>query len=310
MKKIFLHTLLLFSATVSLFGQAFVDKGYHPRLTAVGRSVFAMTKDASLIFYNPSSIGFETSANVFANYTNLYPEIINDNLNVMNAGGAYALGEIGVVGVAISQFAPNFWNEQTMIGSFATRMFDEDLSVGGSVKILRWSSDAPQGTNAVPEPALSFTGFTFDAGAVYVLRDVAEENDLYLGVSVSNLTQPSVATNGSADAALPMAMNVGANYHSKKYNYNILAGAVITNGDLRITFGGELLALRSQMMGVTSEFFVRAGAGRITAVDSQGEYNGGFGLKIDRFIVDYAYSYQAFVRFVGGISSISVGYEW
>ena len=70
------------------------------------------------------------------------------------------------------------------------------------------------------------------------------------------------------------------------------------------------MALRSSLGGVESEFFVRLGGGRLTAEDSQGEYNGGFGLKIDSFIIDFSYSYQAFMRNVGGISSISVGYEW
>jgi hypothetical protein len=215
-----------------------------------------------------------------------------------------------VVGFGISQFSPNHWSEQVFIGSFATRIISDDLSLGASVKILRWSADAPQGENAIPEPALTYTGFTFDAGVSYVISEIAEENDLTIGASLLNITQPSVASNGSADAALPMALHTGAQFHSRKFQYSILAGAIFSGDDIKITFGGELMALRSNLGGVASEFFVRIGGGRVTAEDSQGEYNGGFGLKVDRFVIDFSYSYQAFVRNVGGISSISVGYEW
>ncbi len=310
MRKTYIHIIFTLLFTGALFGQAFVDKGFHPKSTALGRSVVAMTKDASLLYYNPAAIGFETSANVFAGYANLYPSIDGDNMNLMNAGGAYSLGSIGVIGIGVSQFSPNHWSEQVFIGSFATRMFGEDLSVGASVKVLRWSADAPQGENAVPEPALSYTGFTFDAGISYIIPEIAEENDLSVGASIVNITQPSTASNGSSDAALPMSLNAGAMFHSRKYNYSVMAGTMLSDGDVKITIGGELMALRSSLGGVESEFFVRLGGGRLTAEDSQGEYNGGFGLKIDSFIIDFSYSYQAFMRNVGGISSISVGYEW
>lgn len=293
-----------------LFSQAFVDKGYHSKATALGRAVTALTSDASLVFYNPAAIGFTSSGNIFTNYANLYPEISDANMNVLNAGGAYSLGQIGVIGIAVSQFAPDFWNEQTFVGTFATRMFDENLSLGANLKILRWSAESPQGENAVPEPALSFTGLTFDIGATYLLQDIFEENDLQIGCSVINLTQPSVASNGSSDAILPMEINVGGAYVSRKFNYTILSGVTIKNSELKITFGTEINALRTSFAGIESNFLIRFGGGRIAVKDSQGEYNGGFGLKIDQFMIDYSYSYQAFIQHVGGISSISLGYEF
>ncbi len=300
----------LFLVSSQAFSQAFADKGYHSRTTALGRSVTALTSDASLIFYNPASIGFAQSMNIFSNYTNLYPEVIEANMNVLNAGGVYPLGPIGVIGIAMSQFAPDFWNEQTFIGSFATRIFNEDISVGANIKILRWSAESPQGENAVPEPSLSYSGFTFDIGGVYVLRNIVEENDVHIGVSLMNLTQPSVANNGSSDATLPMEINIGSAYVSRTFNYSILSGMTIRKGELKITVGTEINALKTTLVGVESEFFVRFGGGRFTVKDSQGEYNGGFGLKVDGLLIDYSYSYQAFIQHVGGISSLSLGYEF
>ncbi len=287
-----------------------MDKGFHSKATALGRAVTALTSDASLIFYNPAAIGFASSGNIFTNYANLYPEISDAHMNVVNAGGVYSLGQIGVVGIAVSQFAPDFWNEQTFIGSFATRMFDENLSLGVNLKVLRWSAESPQGDNAVPEPSLSFTGFTFDIGATYILQNIFEENDLQIGCSIMNLTQPSVASNGSANAVLPMEVNLGGAYVSRKYNYTILSGVTFRNSELKITFGTEINALKTSFAGIESNFLVRFGGGRIAVKDSQGEYNGGFGLKIERLMIDYSFSYQAFIQHVGGISSVSLGYEF
>lgn len=310
MKKNFYIFVLVLFIPLAAYAQTFVDKGYHPKITAVGRSVVALTEDAALMFYNPASIGFTQSVNVFASYTNLYPDIIDENMNVVNAGAAYPIGALGVVGVGVSQFSPKFWSEQIFIGSFATRMLMDNLSLGGSVKILRWSAEAPQGENAVPESPLSYTGFTVDIGTTYFIAEVMEENDLYLGASLLNITQPPTAHDGSSDAVLPMEVNVGTAYVSRKFNYKILAGIGIRKEGVRVSFGFDMTALKVHLMGVENEFYVRFGGGRLTAQDSQGEYNGGFGMKIDNIVIDYSYSYQAFIRHVGGISSISVGYEF
>ncbi|MBI2430161.1 MAG: type IX secretion system membrane protein PorP/SprF [Ignavibacteriales bacterium] len=310
MRKILLTFVVLSILSIEVSAQAFIDKGYHPKSIAVGRAVTASTGDASLLFYNPASIGFLSTGHVFTGFSNLYPDITDENMNLITGGGAYSLGSIGTVGVVVSQFSPNFWNEQMFIGSFATRMFLEDLSVGGSVKILRWSAEAPQGQNAVPEPVLSYTGFTLDVGATYIATEVYEENDIQIGVSLLNITQPSVASNASPDGVLPMEVHLGGAYVSRKFNYSVLSGIVVREGEMKIMLGSEINALKTSIAGIESMFLVRFGGGRVAEIDSQGEYNVGFGLKISSFVFDYSYSYQAFSNHVGGISSISLGYEF
>ncbi len=294
-----------------MYSQAFVDKGgYHAKLTALGRSVVAMTGDPALLFYNPAAIGFTRSTMVFTNYTNLYPEVTDANMNMFAMGGSYSFENIGTFGIGITQFSPRFWAERTIVGTYATTMFDENLSIGVNAKLLMWSSEAPQGDYADPEPGLSYNGFTFDVGASYRIPEIFEQNDLQLGFSLLNITQPSVAVNSSDDAILPMELCGGAAYISRKYGYEILSGFIVKESELKITFGTEINALTTTIVGVDGAFFVRFGGGRVTKKDSQGEYNGGFGLKVEKFIIDYSYSYQAFISKVGGISSISLSYEF
>ena len=296
--------------SAELFSQAFSDKGYHPRITALGRSVVAMKDEVGLLFYNPASIGFGNSVQAFAGFTDLYPVVSDDNLNVMNAGLTYPLAEIGTIGVGLSQFSPNFWSERTIVVSFASRMLNENLSFGASAKILSWSAAAPRGENAVPEPALSFTGVSFDAGVLFVLPEIFEQNDLQLGLAFTDITQPSVASNGSSNASLPIQLSAGAALISHKYHYSILSGISMKDGDTKVTIGYEISALKTSAFGIDGEFVIRAGGGRIISSNSQGEYNGGFGIIVDKVKIDYSYSYQAFIINVGGISSVSLGYEF
>jgi hypothetical protein len=68
--------------------------------------------------------------------------------------------------------------------------------------------------------------------------------------------------------------------------------------------------MKTSTFGVDAEFIVRIGGGRIISTLSQGEYNGGFGIVVEKVKVDYSYSYQAFIQNVGGISSIALSYEF
>ncbi len=300
--------MMVLTASV-LHAQAFVDKGFHPRMTALGRSVTAIGNDVSALPYNPAAIGFTRSAQVSAGFTELYPLVVDDNLNVMNAAASYGIDGLGAFGIAVSQFSPNFWSERTIIVAGATDQLFEHLSLGGSMKILSWSAEAPSGEFAVPEPAISFTGVSFDAGAVYQIPEIFEENDLNIGVALTDLLSPTISTAGSDDG-IPLTMSAGVAFMSRKFNYSIFGGVSMKAGEMKVSFGYEQSAMKTSAYGVDAEFIVRVGGGRVTAADSQGEYNGGFGLVVNNVRVDYAYSYQAFLRNVGGISSIAIAYAF
>ena len=292
-----------------IYSQAFIDKGIHPRSIALGNATVALSSDPAFLPYNPASIASLQSGQGFAGFTQMYPSVIDANMNVINGGGAYQLEGLGSFGIVFSQFSPKLWSERTIIGSFATHDIIENLSVGASFKLLMWSADPPQGDYAVPEPWLSFTGLTFDAGAQYVIPEIFEQNALQFGISILNLTQPSVAANGSSTASLPVELHTGAAYLSHKYNYTIMGGMIVRDGVTKLNFGTEIIALTTTMMDITSSFIVRIGGGRATRSNTQGDYNGGFGIRVERFRLDYSFTYQAELQHVGGISSLSLGYE-
>ncbi len=301
--------VLLVVTVATLFSQAFVDKGYHPKTTALGHSSIAMKEDAALLFYNPASIGFENSAQVFSGFTQLYPYVADDNLNVLNTGATYSIGSFGTAGIGFSQFAPNFWSERSIIASFASRTLLDNLSLGISVKLLLWSAESPQGEYAVPEPALSYTGMSFDVGALFLLPEIFEMNDLQFAFALNDVTQPSISNSGNG-TQLPLQITAGFAFLSHLYDYTIYGSSTTKGGDTKVSVGYELSALKTTTFGIESELIVRIGMGRIMNNDTQGDYSGGFGLSIDNLTVDYSYSYQVAVRHVGGISSVALSYDF
>lgn len=299
----------VFVPSSTLLAQAFLDKGYHPKATALGHSAVAMKGDAASLFYNPASIGFENSAQVFAGFTQLYPFVAEDDLNVLNAGASYSFGSFGTAGIGFSQFSPNFWNERSIIISYASRPLIDDLSFGVSLKLLSWSAEAPQGEYAVPEPALSYMGISIDAGALFVLPEIFEKNDLQLAVALTDVPQPSVSNSGGG-TQLPLQITAGFAFLSHIYDYRLYGSSTLRNGDTKVSVGYELSALKTRTLGIDGEFIVRFGMGRIMNNDTQGDYNGGFGLSVDNLTIDYSYSYQVAIRHVGGISSVALTYDF
>ena len=308
----FFFAFILALGVDSANGQAFVDKGYSARTTSLGRSVVATTGDPNLIFYNPAGIATSERVTVYSSYTNLFPSVSDGSLNYLAFSGVYPVTGIGVAGLGITQFSPSGWAENVVVGSFATKFLSDNLSVGGSVKYLHWKSESPQGEYAVPEPGISYSGISVDAGVSFLIPDVLKDNDIRFGVSLQDINRPSVAANGSKDAKLPFGLTGGVSYLSRTYNY-ILTAQVSHRGDgLDIAGGAELLGLRSNVFGAEGKFLVRAGGstGLNGGKQVRGEYDAGFGIVIGGVAIDYAYVLQAVLTNIGGINTVSVGYTF
>lgn len=309
-------------------GQAFSDKSFSARTTALGRAAVSLAGDPSLVFYNSASNGNVERLSIASSYTNLYPNVEAAGLNFIALAAAYPLPGVGVVGLGVTQFSPTGWAENTVVGNFASTFLHDDLSLGASFKFLHWKASEPEGENAVPEPALSYNGFSLDIGATYVVREVTRDNDVRVGLSIQNINQPSVASNGSKDADLPFGVTGGLSYVSRTYNYLVTAQMSKFGDELVFGGGAELVGLESVVFGVAGKFLVRFGGSTAVADFSfirtgggegvrffrgdqlRGEYNAGFGIHAGGLVIDYSFAMQALVSSVGGINTISIGYTF
>lgn len=300
---------ILFSLLVvsqNLFAGGFDDLGNSARVVSMGGANIALADAPYSIFYNPAGINKITNLSLSTTYSNLYPGITDDNLNYFSLSAVVPWEIIGEFGVGGTFLNSKLWKENTFIFSYAREVYD-GIALGGSLKLLRWSAEAAPG-----ESALSYFGFTFDAGAHYTFSNLIDNSDLRVGVSILNITQPSTAQNESEDAKLPMSIGAGLAYISNMHNYIIALDVVRFDASTKIKAGAEFLGLRHEVFGLNTAFLVRIGYDGILGSDdfSQRGINGGFGLNINDLKIDYAYVYPLVLQNVGGSHKISLNYNF
>lgn len=305
MKKflVFIFISLLGS---EIFAGGFDDLGNSARASALGGAFIAVSDAPYCLFYNPSAIYKLKNLSLSTSYTNLYPGIQDDNLNYFSLSGVIPLDIVGEFGVGGTFLNTSLWKEQTLNATYARELF-EDFAIGGSFKLLHWSAEAAPG-----ESALSYTGFTFDVGALYTFKNLISESELSLGMVAQNLTQPSIANNGSSDAKLPLRLGFGLAFYSLAYNYLLTMDLMKENDIVLFKGGTEFSALKADLFSVTTEFFVRLGYNRIISSDfsEQSAINGGFGINVDMLKIDYGYVFPMEISNLGGSHRISLTYNF
>lgn len=305
MKTIFKIFLILIIVS-SVKAGGFDDLGNSARVFSLGGAYTAVADAPYSIFYNPAGIYRLNKFSVSTTYSNLYPGIQDDNLNYFSLSAIIPLGIVGEFGVGGTFLNTNLWQENMVYGTYARELF-KSFAVGGTAKLLRWSAGAAPG-----EAALSYLGFTFDAGFHYTLNDIFNGSDLRIGLAAQNITQPSIASNGNSDAKLPMILAAGLAYVSISYNYLVALDFVKEGDAYYIKTGAEFLGLRQQVLGLNTGFLVRAGYnGTVNDTPfSRSGINGGFGLEVENLIIDYAYVYPLELTEVGGSHKVSLSYNF
>ncbi len=274
------------------------------RAVTLGGSLIAIQDDPNALFFNPAGIGSLTSFSLSTSYTNLFPGISGDQLSYLSGSAVANLGLIGNVGLGLKAFRSNSWKEGELVGTYAQSLFDI-VTVGGSVKLLYWSSGAPAGRLAVPEDGLSKTTLSFDAGLQAKFTDILPENDVVLGASVQDITRPSIAANGSSDGKLDLAASFGAAYVSRALDY-IVQAQYLTAGDMsRFAIGVEIVAARGTFLGQEASFSVRLGGNTALEPVRQGDLFGGVGIEVSGLRLDYAYGQPTRLQEVGGTHHVT-----
>ncbi len=304
-KFVFYTVLFLVLVELSVAG-AFKDLGNGARAISLGLAYIAISDNPYAVFYNPAGIGQLNRVSFASTYSRLYPFVRDDNLSYLTLGAVLPFFSIFDFGFGASFFKTGMWNENQFIFSVAREFkYIKGLSLGGSVKFLRWSSVAPIG-----ESAYSYFNFTFDVGLIFNWRNFVNGSDLRFGFSLRNITQPSIAVNKSSDAKLPMEIAGGLVYVSNSFRYLVGVGALKSDDDLKIDVGFEILAFSAEFLKSDFEFFLRASGGMNVKGGRQSSINPGFGLKYWKFKIDYVYVYDFEIADAGGSHKFSIEFNF
>lgn len=304
MKKKILGLIFIFFNLVHAGG--FDNLGVHSRVIGIGGVYYGIGDAPYTVFYNPAGLAHLKRIEINSTYTNLFPGLEDESIYYLTASGVLPFEPIGSFGAGATFLKTEHWQENTLILSYA-RSIISTLGVGGSVKLLRWSAAAAPG-----ESPLSFFGWSFDAGAFYTIESIFDQGEIRIGAAVQDITQPSIAKNGSKDAALPIKMAVGVSYFSPGYDYLIGIDGVKEGDGYYLRFGAEFLGMKTYVLGVETGFYIRGGYnGIVNKINSkQNALNGGFGVFVEKFKFDYAYVHQLEIKSIGGSHKLSIGYQF
>jgi hypothetical protein len=303
----YLALILCFSMNAQAGG--FSKLPVSARAVTMGGSLVSFSDDPNVLFYNPAGIASLHFVSVSTSYTQLFPGIVDDRLSYISGSAVANLGFAGNLGVGVRSFSSDAWKEQMLVGTYAQQLFDF-LSIGGSAKMLHWSTPAPAGLLAVPEDGMSAITFSFDAGAQSMVRDIVQGNDVLFGISFSDITRPTIAKNGSGDGKLDLTMAAGATYISRIYDYALTLHYTVAGETRRLGVGGEFVAMKSSLLDQPIELMVRVGGGGLQASKKQADINGGFGLRVAGFVLDYAYTYQTELLNIDGTHHLTLRYSF
>ena len=311
-----LRCLFLFILLVShsALGGAFVQKGFSARSSALGNSYVALSNDPAGIFFNPAGLGEITGMQAQTTYARLFPDVQDDNLNLFTGGVVLSYPAVGTFGLGGSFFNSQNWKESEFAAGYGLSLWSggqSSFAIGGTFRILHWSA-AP----APDENALSYSGFTANAGALYTIKNFlidspdSSANSVRLGLQFENLTHPSVSVSGSNSARLPLNIEGGVAYVSGAYDYLISTTVAYSESRLRYKLGAEFVVAKGDFIGSNAKVVARIGGDRDAHENSQGEYSGGFGLVWNSIGIDYVYHYAVELLDAGGTQRISVLYTF
>lgn len=308
MKRFSKYFLILIITTIinPVFAGGFSDLGNSARVSSMGGAHIAVGNAPYSLFYNPAGIYSIKNLYISTTYSNLFPGIIDDNLNYLSLSGVIPYDVVGEFGVGGTFFNSELWKEYTINVTYARELLD-NFAVGGTFKLLGWSAEAAPG-----ESPLSYTGYTADIGAYYTFRAITPSSDLSLGLVAHNLTQPSISKSGSSDANLPMQIGIGIAYASEMYAYIIAADIYKEEDQISIKSGAEFSVFSQALLNLNTNLMIRLGYNRIVISNfaEQSGINAGFGLNVENLEIDYAYQLPMELTNVGGSHKISLSYKF
>lgn len=301
MKKII---LILFLIVSLLNAGGFENLGVHSRVIGLGGAFVGVGDASYTVFYNPAGLINIERFELSSTYNQLFSGL-DEDLYYLTFSSTIPLWKFGKFGAGLTHLKAGAWQENTLIFSYAKDI--GNFGLGGNLKFLRWDAQA-----APNEQSQNYLGFTFDAGIFYKIEQVFGSGILRIGAVAQDITQPSIAVNGSEDAKLPMKLIAGISYYSPTYDYLFAVDAIKENENYILKFGAEFLALKTKAYGLETGLYLRGGYnGNLNnAPYKQNALNGGFGVFVNSLKIDYAYVNHFQIIGLGGSHKISFTYQF
>jgi hypothetical protein len=291
----------------------FIDTGQGARPIGLGRAYTAVANDVHSIFYNPAGMININKLAISTMYARLYPGVAGEKLHYEMVAAVIPLSFIGNVGVALTNFNIDIYNENAIYLSYG-RQLPFNLAIGGNFKFLRWAAEGDvDPITGIRDKDFSNNSFSFDVGLMYqipvpLIKKLAPSGRLQFGLMLSDINQPNISENGSDNGKLPLALAFGVGFLSD----NVLVAADLSRRDefTKLHIGTEYLLHQVTMGSWNFAFHVRGGGIRVLNGRKGGELDLGFGLLVRNVLIDYVYVYPLALRDVNGSHKVSLSFQF
>ena len=293
-------TAVVLLLSVSLAHGAFFDTaGKSARAMGMGEVFLAQSTDASSYWYNPAGLTRFETKQIGIGYGKpaaFISDLMTSQINfVTPVGQNSGLG----LGFAYSGIEEAF--DMVISGAYGLSL-GESFSIGGNVKIMRWSAEGQEiayGTGV--EGDLSKTTFSLDLSAAYSLGELFGLDDFMAGVYVKDAIMPNISESGVDGGKLPIELGVG-----------ILAQKddLLIGGDVALVDGETIFRVGAESGITGSNLKIRAGV--IYGSDfkdelEQADIDFGLGYAFSSLLFDYAYNIPMAFKETGGKHYVSFG---
>jgi long-subunit fatty acid transport protein len=252
---------------------AFDNYGNSARSMGLGNASIAMTDEPASVLSNPGALGFLQRKGLQASLSRLYDL---DELSEKEFYFALPLGSVSLGGGLYVFGKPDYYQEIVFALAFAYRL-GNSISIGSNLKYML-SSFSPEYDD--------LSTVSVDLGSVYRIN-----NKVKLGFAVRNLNQPEMV-NGSDD--IPTNFLLGLAVFPFDEATLLLDISYEQRYKEQLYLGQEIKLLENLPL-------------RFGIQTSPARYAFGFGLKREKFIMDYAYSNHSVL---GDTHKISFSYLW
>jgi hypothetical protein len=252
---------------------AFDNYGNSARSMSLGNASIAMTEEPVAMLANPGALGFLQHKGIQAGLSRLYDL---DELSEKEFYFALPLGSVSLGGGFYMFGKPDYYQETIFSLALAYRVLNF-VSIGSNLKYMR-SSFSPEYDN--------LSSVSMDLGTVCRIN-----NKVQLGFVVRNLNQPEIVS-GSQD--IPTNFCLGLAVFPFDEATLLLDLMYEQRYKEQLYLGQEIKLLENLPL-------------RFGIQTSPARYAFGFGLKGEKFIMDYAYSNHSVL---GDTHKISFSYLW